>query len=33
VNEHGGFGLWRWDVVFQPKEMLGILRKHIAAEL
>jgi type III restriction enzyme len=33
VNEHGGFGLWRSDVVLQPKEVLGILRKHIATEI
>jgi hypothetical protein len=32
VNEHGGFGHWRWDVVLQPKEVLGILRKHIATD-
>lgn len=31
VNEHGGFGVWTSDVVFQPKEVLGILRKHLVA--
>lgn len=30
VNEHGGFGLWRAGVVLQPKEVLGIMRKHAA---
>jgi type III restriction enzyme len=28
VNEHGGFGLWRADVVLRPKEVLGVLRKY-----
>ena len=28
VNEHGGFGIWRSDVVLQPKEILGVIRKH-----
>jgi type III restriction enzyme len=32
VNEHGGFGQWRSDVVLQPKEVLGILRKNIKAK-
>ena len=31
VNEHGGFGVWKADVVLQPKEVLGILQKHAAA--
>jgi len=28
VNSHGGFGVWAWDVVLQPKEVLGVLEKH-----
>jgi type III restriction enzyme len=28
VNENGGFGTWRWDVSFQPKDVIGILSKH-----
>lgn len=31
VNEHGGFGAWAADVVLNPKEVLGILRKHSTA--
>lgn len=31
VNEHGGFGVWAADVVFQPKEILGVLRTHAVA--
>jgi type III restriction enzyme len=30
VNSHGGFGVWAWDVVLQPKEVLGVLKKHAA---
>jgi len=30
VNEHGGFGLWKADVVLNPKEVRGILKKHAA---
>ena len=30
VNSHGGFGMWAWDVVFQPKEVLGVLKTHAA---
>jgi type III restriction enzyme len=30
VNSHGGFGVWAWEVVLQPKEVLGILKKHPA---
>jgi type III restriction enzyme len=33
VNEHGGFGVWRAGVVLQPKEVVGILRKHASAML
>ena len=29
VNEHGGFGVWASDVVSQPKQVLGVLRKHL----
>jgi type III restriction enzyme len=32
VNEHGGFGLWKADVVLQPKEVVGILRKYAKVE-
>jgi len=32
VNAHGGFGSWRYDVVFHPKEVLGILRKAIQSD-
>ena len=28
VNEHGGFGVWAWDVSRQPGDVVGILRKH-----
>jgi type III restriction enzyme len=28
VNEHGGFGIWRSDIVFHPKEVVRILRRH-----
>lgn len=28
VNEHGGFGVWAGDVVLQPKEVVGILKKY-----
>src|ERR1035437_834831 len=31
VNEHGGFGAWKADVVLQPKEVVGILRKHASS--
>jgi type III restriction enzyme len=30
VNSHGGFGVWRADVVLHAKEVLGILRKDAA---
>jgi type III restriction enzyme len=30
VNSHGGFGVWAWDVVLQPKEILGVLKRHAA---
>ena len=33
VNSHGGFGIWAWDVVLQPKEVVAILRKHAKVEL
>jgi type III restriction enzyme len=32
VNSHGGFGTWTWDVVLQPKEVLGALKKHAATK-
>jgi type III restriction enzyme len=28
VNEHGGFGVWRADVVLHPKEVSGVVKKH-----
>ncbi len=28
VNEHRGFGVWRFDVALRPKEVVSILRKH-----
>ena len=28
VNEHGGFGLWAWDVSLQPKEVVDIIGRH-----
>lgn len=31
VNEHGGFGHWRADVVLQPKQMLQVLERHASA--
>jgi type III restriction enzyme len=33
VNSHGGFGVWAWDVVLQPKEVVAILRKHAKTEV
>lgn len=33
VNSHGGFGVWAWDVVFQPKEVVTALRKHSSPDL
>jgi type III restriction enzyme len=33
VNSHGGFGVWAWDVVLQPKEVVAILRKHANTEV
>jgi type III restriction enzyme len=33
VNSHGGFGVWAWDVVRQPKEVVAILRKHAKTEV
>jgi len=28
VNEHGGFGTWRWDVSLDPADIKDILEKH-----
>ncbi len=28
VNSQGGFGVWEWDVSFQPDDLKGILTKH-----
>jgi hypothetical protein len=28
VNAKGGFGLWCWDVAFQPAQMQDILERH-----
>ena len=28
VNEKGGFGLWSWDVAFQPAQIQDIIVKH-----
>ena len=28
VNERGGFGVWCWDVAFEPVQMQDILTKH-----
>jgi type III restriction enzyme len=30
VNAKGGFGLWCWDVAFQPAQIQDILQKHSA---
>lgn len=27
VNNHGGFGKWRWDVSFHPSDIEGLLKK------
>jgi type III restriction enzyme len=32
INQHGGFGRWRWDVAKQPGDILDILAGHCAAE-
>jgi len=29
INQHGGFGRWRWDVAKQPGDILDILAKHV----
>ena len=31
VNEKGGFGLWCWDVLFQPSQIQDVLERHGAA--
>jgi len=31
VNEHGGFGVWAWDVARKPEDIHGILDKHAQA--
>ena len=28
VNSVGGFGLWSWDVAFQPTELQDIIARH-----
>ena len=28
VNSQGGFGVWEWDVSFDPEDLKGILAKH-----
>jgi len=28
VNAKGGFGVWSWDVAFQPAQMQDILARH-----
>lgn len=28
VNAKGGFGVWCWDVVFEPAQMQDILDRH-----
>jgi len=28
VNQHGGFGVWGWDVSFHPKDVGGNIGKH-----
>jgi type III restriction enzyme len=30
VNQHGGFGLWSWDVSKDPADVADILERHIA---
>jgi type III restriction enzyme len=30
VNGHGGFGNWSWDVSRNPKDIAGILSKHLS---
>jgi type III restriction enzyme len=29
VNQHGGFGCWRWAVARQPGDVLDVLKKHV----
>ena len=29
VNQKGGFGLWSWDVAFEPAHIQDIINKHI----
>jgi type III restriction enzyme len=31
VNEHGGFGRWRWDVSHDPGDVADILKRHASA--
>lgn len=31
VNQKGGFGVWCWDVAFEPHQIHDILQKHAAA--
>ena len=28
VNEKGGFGVWVWDVVFEPVKVHDVILKH-----
>jgi hypothetical protein len=28
VNEKGGFGVWAWDVVFEPAKMQDVIHRH-----
>ncbi len=30
VNAKGGFGVWAWDVVFQPAQMQDVVARHLA---
>ena len=32
VNAHGGFGCWDWAVSREPKDISGILAKHLTRE-
>jgi type III restriction enzyme len=31
VNEAGGFGVWAWDVAFEPAQVNDIVERHASA--
>jgi type III restriction enzyme len=33
VNAHGGFGEWIWDVSRDPKDLAGLLQKHVVPKI